>query len=196
MKKLRSLLMPIIALSLFESCNNVSYTVTEQEMYDAFAFKGVEYLQIKLAETDLHTDQLFTPSSYHWIHENYELDYYTEYFVIKNGEKYRKYARNDKNKNFVEEEYNEGDFRTISEAAETILGYLKDFKYKDFKYQSNSKEYLIDHTSVGKLEHSAIRFVNKKVVYLDSWFDDEARASGSRYTVSYKKIEPPTPPSI
>ncbi|MCQ2794821.1 MAG: hypothetical protein MJ214_01255 [Bacilli bacterium] len=193
--------MPLMAISLLASCGNNNpqkdeYTVTEQEMKDAFAMKDVEYLQFSITqEGEGYEEGLaiyeFTPTSYH--HSNEWSDMYTEILVLKDGDNYSKYERHSKEEPFTPDTYKEGDFKTISEYVDEAFKKVREKEYSDFYYSEERKEYTTYSYTDIDVAVSLYQFLNKKLSKCIKISPILGKVVKENVTYTYDKIEPPSP---
>ncbi|MCQ2792534.1 MAG: hypothetical protein MJ208_03310 [Bacilli bacterium] len=193
-------LLSLLSLSLFSCGNNNpepqptdEYTVNEQEMKDAFAMKGVEYLQcVDIAEGLQPRNETYalTPTSYHFIQEREES--YSETLVIKKGDQYYQYERESKDASLEPVTY-EGYFITPADLGNLIFSNWKNSEYKDFYYSAEKKEYLSYTTKGSKVLIGKFKFCDKKII--SHFFYDGVRDNPltENISFSYDKIEPPSP---
>lgn len=190
----KSLILSLLLVPFLTNCNKgPSYTVTPQEMYDALIMKGVTYLQMA---DSANVYVAFTPISYHMIDEDGDYPHHHEKIMIKDGTREEAYEKWNIGEDFETIDFIEEDFRKISDIVNGILAALVGKEYNDFIYDGNKKEYMIDTSDEYGTYHNAIRFLNKKVSYFDSWGSEYTRETAIRYTFTYEKIEPPSPQSV
>lgn len=180
------------------SAHSVSkYQVSAEEMKDALTMKGVEYLQCVATGEPASVPTLgrteLTPTSYRVIKET--LSTYEEELILKNGDNYNAYYRDNKEGKYESIEY-QGNFMTIPQFLDFLeLDVVSKKDYKDFYYSDINKEYMVSEVrGEFTLTIWLIQFYNKKVTNCDMAWSPPGRHV--YYSFSYDKKDPPSPTSI
>lgn len=193
MKRISALVLSLLVIPFSASCNNdAKYRVNEEELWAALHLTGVNYLQVKSSYKQQVLE--LSPHVYHRIIDVVEEKEYDEYFVEEKDGIYTKYERKDKtSEHYDKTTVSKDAFLTTEEYSKLMLSPIEDEykEYKDFIYDGKKKEYHINFLYYGSMEHSYLRFTNKKLRYLINWYNDETKHTD--YNFAYQEYTPPVP---